>query len=178
MSFLIFKSHAQIDKFLNYLNNKHPNIKFTSDVEENNTLPFLETFFKHENNIISSSMYRKPTFTGLYSKYDYFTPIIHKKYLVSTLCFRAFKICSDYIALDKELDFIKSTLKLNSYPINFIETNIKRTLNKLYVPYGKIENLNFDVPKAVVLFPTYFLGEVSKEVSKEMRNLIQKYYPK
>ena len=61
-SFLIFKSHDQIDKFLNYLNNKHPNIKFTSDVEENNGLPF-------ENNIISSSMYRKPTLTGLYSFY-------------------------------------------------------------------------------------------------------------
>ena len=176
-SFLIFKSHDQIDKFLNYLNNKHQNIKFTSDVEENNTLPFLETYFKHENNMISSSMYRKPTFTGLYSKYDSFTPIIYKKNLVSTLCFRAFKICSDYIALDKELDFIKSTLKLNSYPISFIEANIKRTLNKLYVPYGKIENLNFDVPRAIVLFPTYFLGEVSKEVSKEMRSLIQKYYP-
>ena len=28
-----------------------------------------------------------------------------------------------------------------------------------------------------LLFPTYFLGEVSKEVSKEMKNLIQKYYP-
>ena len=35
-SFLIFKPRDQIEKFLNYLNSKHPNIKFTSDIEENN----------------------------------------------------------------------------------------------------------------------------------------------
>ena len=84
-------------------------------------------------------MYRKPTFTDLYSKYDSFIPIINKKNQVSTLCFKAFKICYDYIALKKELDFNKSTLQLNSYPISFIEANIKRTLNKLYVSYGKFE---------------------------------------
>ena len=50
--FKIFKSPAQIDKLLNYLNNKHPHNKFSSDVEEDNTLTFLETYFKHENNII------------------------------------------------------------------------------------------------------------------------------
>ena len=43
-SFLIFKSRDQIEKFLNYLNNKHPNIKFTSDIEENNALPFRNHF--------------------------------------------------------------------------------------------------------------------------------------
>ena len=77
-------------------------------------------------------------------------------------------IQSEQILKALKLDLIKSTLKLNSYPINLIETNIKSTLNKLYVPYGKITNLNFDVPKGVVLFPTYFLGEVSKEVSREI----------
>ena len=176
-SFLIFKSRDQIEKFLNYLNNKHSNIKFTSDIEENNALPFLETIFKHENNVISTSMYRKPTFTGLYSKYSSFTPIIYKKNLVSTLCFRAFKICSDYFALDTELNFIKTTLKLNGYPMNFIESNIKRTLDRLYVPFGSNLNLNYDVPKAIVLFPTYFLGDVSKDVAKNLNNLINKYYP-
>ena len=117
-------------------------------------------------------MYRKPTFTGLYSKYSSFTPVIYKKNLVSTLCFRAFKICSDYLALDKEINFIKSTLKLNGYPISFIESNIKRTLNSLYIPFDKTVNLNYDVPKAIVLFPAYFLGEVSKNVVKVVKKLI------
>ena len=122
-------------------------------------------------------MYRKPTFTGLFSKYASFTPILYKKNLVTILFFRAFKTCSDYFALDKEINFIKSVLQLNGYPLSFIETNIKKTLNRLYTPFGQPEVLNFDVPKPIVLFPTYFLGDVSRTVSKELNSLISRFYP-
>ena len=122
-------------------------------------------------------MYRKPTFTGLFSKFASFTPILYKKNLVSILTYRAFKICSDYFSLDKEINFIKSVLQLNGYPLSFIECNIKKTLNNLYTPFGKLEVLNFDVPKPIVLFPTYFLGEVSKTVSKELNGLMSRFYP-
>ena len=68
-TFLIFKSPTQVQLFLDYLNSKHPNIKFTCDCEENSTLPFLDMNVKHISNQISTSLYRKPTFTGLFSKY-------------------------------------------------------------------------------------------------------------
>ena len=122
-------------------------------------------------------MYRKPTFTGLFSKFASFTPILYRKNLVSILTFRAFKICSDYLSFDKEIAFIKSVLQLNGYPLSFIEFNIKQTLNRLYTPFGQQEVLNFDVPKPIVLFPTYFLGNVSKTVSKELNGLICRFYP-
>ena len=176
-TFLIFKSPTHVQLFLDYLNSKHPNIKFTSDNEENSTLPFLDMNVKHNSNKISTSMYRKPTFTGLFSKYASFTPTLYKKNLVSTLTFRAFKLCSDYFTIDKEIDFIKSVLQLNGYPLSFIETNIKKTINRLYTPYNQPETLNFDVPKPIVLFPTYFLGNVSKSVSKELDSLMSRYYP-
>ena len=60
--------------------------------------------------------------------------------------------------------------------MSFIESNIKRTLDRLYVPFGSNLTLNYDVPKAIVLFPTYFLGEVSKDVAENFNNLIHKYY--
>jgi hypothetical protein len=176
-TFLIFKSPTNIQLFLDYLNSKHPNIKFTCDHEENATLPFLDMNIKHNFNQISTSMYRKPTFTGLFSKYASFTPILYKKNLVSTLTFRAFKICSDYFTFDKEINFIKSVLQLNGYPLSFIELHIKKTLNRLYTPFNQPEVLNFDVPKPIVLFPTYFLGDVSKTVSKELSGLVCRYYP-
>ena len=62
-TFLIFKSQTNVQKFLEYLNSKHPNIKFTCDNEENFTLPFLDVNIKHTLNQISTSLYRKPTFT-------------------------------------------------------------------------------------------------------------------
>ena len=176
-TFLIFKSPTHVKLFLDYLNSKHPNIKFTCDNEENSTLPFLDMNIKHVSNQISTSLYRKPTFTGLFSKYASFTPILYKKNLVSILVYRAYMICSDYFTMDKEINFIKSVLNLNGYPLSFIEFTIKKTLNRLYTPFGQAETFNFDVPKPIVLFPTYFLGEVSKTVSKDLNGLISKYYP-
>ena len=42
-TFLIFKAHSHINNFLQYLNSKHENIKFTAEVEADNSLffPFL-----------------------------------------------------------------------------------------------------------------------------------------
>ena len=56
-TFLIFKSPTQVKLFLDYLNCKHHNIKFTCDNEENSTLPFLDMNVKHVLNQISTSMF-------------------------------------------------------------------------------------------------------------------------
>ena len=58
-----------------------------------------------------------------------------------------------------------------------LSSTIKKTLNRLYTPFGQAEILNFDVPKPIVLFPTYFLGDASKMVSKEINGLMSRYYP-
>lgn len=41
-TFCLFKHRDHIDKFLEYINNFHSNIKFTVDVQEDNKLPFLD----------------------------------------------------------------------------------------------------------------------------------------
>ena len=91
--------------------------------------------------------------------------------------FRAYNICSSFLDLDKEINFIKSVLQLNGYPLSFIELNIKRALSRLYTPFGKPEILNYDVPKPIIIFSTYYLGNVSKTVTKELNGLICRYYP-
>ena len=125
-TFLIFKSSTHVHLFLEYINSQHPNIKFTCDNEVNASLPFLDMTVKHNSNQISTSMYRKPTFTGLFSKFASFTPILYKKNLVSILTFRAFKICSDYLSFDKEIGFIKSVLQLNGYPFLLLSLTLRK----------------------------------------------------
>ena len=41
-TFLLFRSKEHIEKFRLYLNCQHPNIKFTSEIEENNSISFLD----------------------------------------------------------------------------------------------------------------------------------------
>ena len=176
-TFLIFKSSSHIELFLTYLNSRHQNIKFTCDNEQNSQLPFLDLCIKRSDKTFSTSIYRKPTYTGLLSKYDSFSPILYKTNLVATLTYRAYKLCSSFINFNIDITYITKVLRSNGYPLPFIEKTIKKTLNKLYTPFGKEIPLNYDVPKPIVLFPTYFLGDASKRLSTEITNLVCRYYP-
>ena len=90
-TFTLFDSKSNALQFLQYLNSCHVNIKFTIEFEENNVIPFLDVLIKRHNHIFSTSIYRKKTFTGLYTKWDSFTPRKYKVNLIRNLTFRCFR---------------------------------------------------------------------------------------
>ena len=93
------------------------------------------------------------------------------------MVYRAFHICSNYMNFHIEIEFLRDIFQKNGYPLNFFQNIVSRTLRKIYKPYGSYEVLKFDVPKCIILFPTHYLGLTSKEFSKNLRNLMQRYYP-
>ena len=60
--FVTFNSYEQLKKFVECMNTKHPNIKFTFEHEDNNSFLFLDVKICRENNKLTTSVYRKPTF--------------------------------------------------------------------------------------------------------------------
>ena len=48
--FYYFNQKDHIDKFRNYLNKQHKNITFTSKIEDNGSVSFLDIKISHENN--------------------------------------------------------------------------------------------------------------------------------
>ena len=48
-TFMLFKTQAQVNSFLNYLNSKHPNIKFTCKLEQQGHLSFSDVNISREN---------------------------------------------------------------------------------------------------------------------------------
>ena len=48
-TFLLFRSKEHIEKFRLYQNCQHPNIKFTSEIEENNSISFLDIKINRDN---------------------------------------------------------------------------------------------------------------------------------
>ena len=86
-TFTLFDSKSNALQFLQYLNSCHVNIKFTIEFEETNVIPFLVVLIKRHNHIFSTSIYRKKTFTGLYTKWDSFTPRKYKVNLIRNLTF-------------------------------------------------------------------------------------------
>ena len=104
------------------------------ETEVNNCLPFLDVLIMWSNDSFSTSVFHKPTFTGLYTNYNSFIPSVYKTGLISSLLNRYFSICSSYFIFDSHLQNLKKMLLLNGYPNSFIDTCIHRFLNKIFSP--------------------------------------------
>ena len=61
---VIFRKKEHIPKFHEYINSRHPNMKFTKELEENRKIPFLDILLEHDDNRITTTVYRKKTYTG------------------------------------------------------------------------------------------------------------------
>ena len=84
------------------MNHQHSDLKFTFEVEQNNSFSFLDVKICRENDRFTTSIYRKPTFSGVFIHFDSFIPTSYKHGLVKTLMFRYFKICSSYEKIHNE----------------------------------------------------------------------------
>ena len=95
-TFLLFRDPSHVNLFLHYVNNKHPNIKFTCENEINGTISFLDIKISRLNNKFTTSVYRKSSFTGLGMNFFSFCTPQFKINSIRTLIFRAFNICSNF----------------------------------------------------------------------------------
>ena len=72
-SFVIFGSELDCDHFLDKLNLLHPALKFIVEKEQNNSLTFLDVLVEKEGTGFLTSVYRNPTFTGQYIRWNSFS---------------------------------------------------------------------------------------------------------
>ena len=118
--FLLFRIKDHVEKFKNDLNKQHKDIKFTRETEENGWLSFLDLTVTRENNKFVTSVYRKPTFSGVLTNFESFIRDMHKRGLIETLLHRIFRLCSSYENFHWEIELLKSIFKHNSYSQNFV----------------------------------------------------------
>ena len=87
-------SHKEDDAlmFFDYINARHPSIRFTMEREIDKKLPFSDILLDNSHPSIVTSVYRKKTFTGLLTNYFSFAPLNYKLGLVRTLVDRVYKI--------------------------------------------------------------------------------------
>ena len=167
--FVTFNSYEQLKKFVEYMNTKHPNIKFTFEHQHNNYFSFLDVKICQENNKLITFVYRKPTFSGVFTNFKSFIPTVYKFGLVYTLLQRCFNITSSYEKFLNEINALKQILKLNRYPTQFIDRCIKQFLQKLYVTKANQDTIN----KKQLLIVLPFLGAQSFLVRKRLQSCIR-----
>ena len=84
------REHAQF--FLEYMNQKHKNMKFLIETGINGSLSFLDVKIFRENDKFVTSVFRKETFSGVYTNFISFIPLDYKFGLVHTLLNRCFNL--------------------------------------------------------------------------------------
>ena len=79
--------------FLNFLNKRLPNIKFTIEKQISHSIAFLDVFISGINNQnLTLQTYHKSTYTGLLLNFKSFTSFSYKISLITCLIDRPFKI--------------------------------------------------------------------------------------
>ena len=122
-TFAIFKQEGDTDDFLVTLNRLHPALKFTFEKEHDGKLPFLDILVERTEHGCKTSIYRRPTFSGQYIRWEFFISRKRKTNLIATLVHRALMICTKN-KLKQEIDFIKKILLDNGYPEDIVLKHI------------------------------------------------------
>ena len=71
-AFLPLRSKQHIEKFQNYLNRQHKNIRFISEIGNENSILFIDMKITRENNKFTTSVYCKPTFNEFFTTFGSF----------------------------------------------------------------------------------------------------------
>ena len=171
--FVLLRSAEHVHQLATYLSSKHTNINFTFEVEENETLPFLDVKVFRDGDCFTTSIHRKATFSGVFTNYSAFIPIEYKRGLIDTLLHRAYMVNSSLSGLHDEITRLKGILKKNGYPENFLDRCILRFFNKMY----EIKPTVTTVPKKEVRIILPFLGSSSLSVKNSLKKLYREILP-
>ena len=131
--FVLFESSESADSFREYMSSKHQNINFTVEKENVSSLSFLDVKICRKNGKFVTSVYIKPTFSGVFTNYESFISTYQKRGLLHTLLHRSFSICCDFKTFHSEIDHLKTILIKTNFPLNFIDSCIKSFLNYIHL---------------------------------------------
>ena len=145
--------------------------KFSSETEVNSTLLFLDVLIECNNGFFTS-IYHKPTFSGLFTNFDSFIPLSFKHGLVYTLLDRYFKKCSSYHIFHSEVVKLKNFPTNNGYPIPFFDFCLGKFLYEVFSVSAK----NYNVSKRVIYFSMPFTGKHCVQIPSQLTKFLS-YFP-
>ena len=171
--FMLFKRPEHVKPFADYMNSKHKNINFSFETKKDEQMTFLDVNVVFRENGKFETVYRKETFTGVYTNFSSFIPLEHKFGLVYTLLHRCFWLVSDMSKFHFEIEKLKEILLSNGYSNKFIDKRISKFMNKLYIK----KPVMLTVPKKQLYFVLPYMGKMSALVKSGLARSLHKRLP-
>ena len=167
--FSYFKNEEASAMFGTRLNSLHPALRFTREDEQDGSLPFMDVNVKRlTDGNVATSIYRKPTFTGLFTPWDSYSSTRYKVNLVRTLAHRARRICSTSALLDVELYSLKTILRRNGYPGHVLE--------KYLIPNALPDTPFIGPKRCPVIIRLPWLGSRSANFEQKISKAVRQAY--
>lgn len=161
----IIVEENNINNLLESFNNYNKDIQFTIEIEENNSINFLDITIIRENDLIITNWHHKDTFSGRYVNFNSNMSDKDKVSIIYGLVDRAIKL-SDVKFYVENLNFIYNILKEKDYPSSFLSKYINIRFQKLFSSMNTIKT-PFDTSNIVILpFVNelkYFFNNLYKE---------------
>ena len=178
-TFVLIEPTTKVGDVLEILNNFHPSINFTYQLETNGSLPFLDVWVTRsvETKKLQTAVYRKETFTGLMTKWDSFVPKQYKKACVVTMIHRTLAMYSTYSSLAIEFENIRQIGLHNGYSLSFLDTRIGIGLSKYLKKTTTPSNTNAGCEKKRMYLEIPYTGSATDSFKKKLSRIAGKIRP-
>ena len=124
-------------------------------------MSFLDVNIIREKDKFTTSVYRKPTLSEIYTYFDSFLPSSNKIGFLHTLLYRCFRIYSGWTKFHIELVKLIEVFKNDDYPGNFVNNCFKVFLDNKYRVREKVTT----VPKKTLFLIFLYLGPLALQTT-------------
>ena len=139
------------------------------ETEKGSKLSFFDVEIIHEQGKFTSTIYRKPTFSDVYSNFERFLPSFYKLGMVYALVYRYFSICSNWTQFHTGLAFLKEIFQKNGYPWNFIDKYFRKFLNNIHLFKENVPT----VEKKCLFLVQLYLGTISLQTGTKLQQALK-----
>ncbi|CAF4333364.1 unnamed protein product, partial [Rotaria magnacalcarata] len=167
----LWPRRCDLIQILRRLNSLHTSLKFTLELEDEHTLPFLDLATIREEDRILFKIYRKPSNNNLIINYYSNHHKKHKHSALSSMYLRALKYVSPQFC-DEEFNIIKNIGTLNNFPIEFIDLAFEKAKKSFY---NVLPLVKFDVMNTLCLAYNLDISMLRKPLLMLGIKLIYKY---
>ena len=182
-TFTIVKKGKLIE-VISALDDFHPNISFTHEIEKERKIAFLDVLLtKEENGSIQTGVYRKTTNNSIYIHWKSHAPKQWKIGTLTNMIRRSYEICSNDDELEKELAHLKNVFTTtNGYPKNLVMCQMKKVKEqqqqqKSNNSSDEIEESNEDGDQKTLILKVPYAGEKGETLLKDMKRTLQQNLP-
>ena len=130
--FALFEKPEQVSRFVKYMNKRHKNIKFSFETEKDNSFSFLDVKICREKDKFTTSVFRKDTFSGVYTNFSTITALEHIFGLVYKLLQGSFTTVYNFSKLHFEVGTLKKTLHKDTSQTKFVDKCKAKFVNNIF----------------------------------------------